>query len=96
MKVLGLPPQKIPGRGQVTMIRLLEGIYPEAEARNRLKELKKTVKSKGFEIRIKKHKKFVREGADLYTDVKIKYTVLVINILSCFSLIILIIYFFCK
>ncbi len=45
LKGLGLQPQKIPGRGQVTMIRLLEGIYPEAEARNRLKELKKTVKS---------------------------------------------------
>jgi len=45
LEELGLQPQKVPGRGQVTMIRLLEGVYPEAEARNRLKELKKTVKS---------------------------------------------------
>jgi len=45
LEELGLQPQKVPGRGQVTMIRLLEGIYPEAEARVRLKELKKTVKS---------------------------------------------------
>ena len=45
LKDLGLQPQKIPGRGQVTMIRLLEGVYPEAEARVHLKKLKKTVKS---------------------------------------------------
>ncbi|MCD6188358.1 MAG: hypothetical protein J7K09_09360 [Desulfuromusa sp.] len=42
---LGLSPQRIPGRGQVTMIRLLEGVYPAAEARNHLEKLKKTVKS---------------------------------------------------
>ena len=42
---LGLSPQRIPGRGQVTMIRLLEGVYPAAEARNHLAKLKKTVKS---------------------------------------------------
>ncbi len=45
LQELGLQPQKIPGHGQVTMIRLLEGVYPEAEARTHLEELKKKVKS---------------------------------------------------
>lgn len=39
LKELGLQPQKIAGRGTVTMIRLLEGVYPEKEARIRLAEL---------------------------------------------------------
>ena len=42
---LGLQPQKNQGRGPVMMTRLLEGVYPEAEARIRLAELKKIVKS---------------------------------------------------
>ena len=37
---LGLQPQKVSGRGLVTMIRLLEGVYPEDEARIHLAELK--------------------------------------------------------
>ncbi len=45
LEELGLQPQKIPGRGPVMMTRLLEGVYPEAEARTRLAELKKMVKS---------------------------------------------------
>lgn len=42
---LGFQPQNKPGRGQVTMIRLLEGKYPAAEARSHLKGLKKVVNS---------------------------------------------------
>lgn len=45
LQELGLHPQKRTGRGQVSMIRLLEGIYPEEEARQRLERLKKVSKS---------------------------------------------------
>lgn len=45
LRELGFQPQKKPGRGQVTMVRLLEGEYPAAEARIHLKGLKKVVKS---------------------------------------------------
>ncbi len=45
LQELGLQPEKFPGRGQVTMIRLLEGVYPEAEGRIHLEELKRMVKS---------------------------------------------------
>ncbi len=40
LEELGLQPQKVSGRGLVTMIRLLEGVYPVDEARIRLAELK--------------------------------------------------------
>ncbi|WP_321390579.1 hypothetical protein [uncultured Desulfuromusa sp.] len=42
---LGLNPQEQKGRGQVVMIRLLNGIYPAEEARKKLAELKKIVSS---------------------------------------------------
>lgn len=45
LQQLGFQSQKKPGRGQVTMIRLLEGIYPAEEAKIRLTKLKKVVKS---------------------------------------------------
>ncbi|MDX2481326.1 MAG: hypothetical protein QNK24_13460 [Desulfuromusa sp.] len=45
LQELGFQPQKKPGRGQVTMVRLLEGIYPEEEARMHLATLKKVTKS---------------------------------------------------
>ncbi len=45
LQELGLHPQKSLGYGQVSMIRLLEGIYPEAEARAHLVRLKKAVNS---------------------------------------------------
>ncbi|MFK5927800.1 MAG: hypothetical protein QM483_14330 [Desulfuromusa sp.] len=45
LQELGLKPQKKTGRGLVTMIRLLEGIYPAEEARMHLAALKQDVKS---------------------------------------------------
>ncbi|MCD6582984.1 MAG: hypothetical protein J7K90_14410 [Desulfuromusa sp.] len=45
LQELGFQSQKKPGRGQVTMIRLLEGIYPAEEAKIRLATLKKVAKS---------------------------------------------------
>jgi len=45
LRELGFQAQKKPGRGQVTMIRLLEGRYPAAEARQHLENLKKVVES---------------------------------------------------
>jgi len=45
LQELGFQPQKKPGSGQVAMIRLLEGVYPRAEARRHLAGLKKVVKS---------------------------------------------------
>jgi len=45
LQELGFQSQKKPGRGQVTMIRLLEGIYPAEEGKIRLAALKKVVKS---------------------------------------------------
>ncbi|MCF6266801.1 MAG: SPOR domain-containing protein [Desulfuromusa sp.] len=45
LQELGFQPQKKTGRGQVAMIRLLEGEYPETEARLHLEKLKKVVKS---------------------------------------------------
>lgn len=41
----GMQPQEKAGRGPVTMIRLLEGVYPAAVARIRLAELRKIVNS---------------------------------------------------
>ncbi len=45
LRELGFQPQKKPGRGQVTMIRLLAGRYSAVEARQHLEDLKKVVKS---------------------------------------------------
>lgn len=45
LQELGMQPQQKVGRGQVSMIRLLEGVYPAAEARIRLAELQKIVNS---------------------------------------------------
>ncbi len=45
LQELGLKPQKTPGRGQVSMVRLLEGVYPAEEARGHLKVLKRVVDS---------------------------------------------------
>ena len=45
LQELGMQPQEKAGRGLVTMIRLLEGVYPAAAARIRLAELKKIVDS---------------------------------------------------
>lgn len=45
LQELGFQPQKSPGHGQVTMVRLLEGIYPAEEARVHLARLKKVVDS---------------------------------------------------
>ena len=45
LQELGMLPQEKAGRGLVTMIRLLEGVYPAAAARIRLAELKKIVNS---------------------------------------------------
>lgn len=45
LQQLGFSPQEIRGTGLVSMIRLLEGIYPKTEARARLAVLKKQVKS---------------------------------------------------
>ncbi|MDA3903292.1 MAG: hypothetical protein PF441_07595 [Desulfuromusa sp.] len=45
LQEFGFQPQKKPGRGQVTMIRLLEGIYPEKEARMHLVTLKEVTKT---------------------------------------------------
>jgi hypothetical protein len=45
LQELGMQPREKKGRGQVSMIRLFEGVYPEPEARIHLKELKKVVKS---------------------------------------------------
>ena len=45
LQELGFQAQRQPGRGQVTMVRLLEGIYPADEARIHLKSLKKVVAS---------------------------------------------------
>ncbi len=43
LRELGFESQPTKGRGMVTMIRLLEGIYPVAEAREQLKKIKKSV-----------------------------------------------------
>lgn len=43
LQALSFIPQKKAGRGLVTMTRLLEGRYPEAAARKRLGQLRKTV-----------------------------------------------------
>lgn len=45
LQELGFQSEKKPGRGQVTMIRLLEGIYSAEEAKVRLTALKKVVNS---------------------------------------------------
>ena len=45
LKAIGFQSQKKPGRGQVVMIRLLEGIYPTGEAQAHLAALKKVVDS---------------------------------------------------
>jgi hypothetical protein len=45
LRELGLSPEEKKGRGQVVMIRLLQGIYPAEEARGQLSSLKKVVKS---------------------------------------------------
>lgn len=45
LQELGLKPQKSIGHGQVSMIRLLEGVYPVAEARVHLARLKQVVNS---------------------------------------------------
>jgi len=45
LRDLGLTPQQHQGRGQVAMIRLLQGIYPATDAREHLAQLKKVVKS---------------------------------------------------
>lgn len=41
LKQLGFDPQLTQGKGVVTMTRLLEGVYPDAEARLRIIEIKK-------------------------------------------------------
>ena len=45
LQELGFQSQERPGRGQVSMIRLLEGVYPAAEAKIHLAALKKVVNS---------------------------------------------------
>jgi cell division septation protein DedD len=45
LRDIGLTPQEKKGRGQVVMIRLLLGVYPEEEARHHLDSLKKVTKS---------------------------------------------------
>ncbi|SEA53376.1 hypothetical protein SAMN05660420_02348 [Desulfuromusa kysingii] len=45
LQELGLKPEEKKGRGEVPMIRLLDGIYPPEEARQRLAELRKVVES---------------------------------------------------
>jgi hypothetical protein len=40
LQALGFNPQRTEGRGTVTMIRLLEGLYPETEARQRYAQIK--------------------------------------------------------
>ncbi|MEA3544196.1 MAG: hypothetical protein U9R69_03140, partial [Thermodesulfobacteriota bacterium] len=45
LQTLGLKSQKSSGHGQITMFRLLEGVYPAAVARTRLLVLKKVVRS---------------------------------------------------
>lgn len=46
----GFQPQQLPGSGAVTMIRLLEGLYPEPEAEHRLQQLLLDVSS-AFKLR---------------------------------------------
>ncbi len=41
LRGLGFDPRQMPGRGLVAMTRLLEGVYPEARARQRLAVIKK-------------------------------------------------------
>ncbi len=45
LKELGFQPQVGSGRGQVLMVRLLEGVYPAEEAREHLDSLKRVVDS---------------------------------------------------
>ncbi len=45
LRTRGFQSRQIPGRGKVTMFRLLEGVYPGDEARKRLVEMNKIVDS---------------------------------------------------